>query len=152
MNEGVCNEGGEELQLQTVSSNSQPQHSNTLFSIMAKAIPEEIEQPIDELELYFKESVSKESVKPLEYWAVNETNYPVLSRLAARYLAIPATSAGIERVFSVAGAIASARRAKSSVNTMCLRLMIRQERKPIVEEKIKLERDRKKNAEKIFYR
>ena len=40
---------------------------------------------------------------PLEWWGVNKKRYPLLSQLAARYIAIPATSVPCERVFSLAG-------------------------------------------------
>jgi len=40
---------------------------------------------------------------PLEWWRVNNNTYPHLSKLALKYLSIPATSAPSERVFSTAG-------------------------------------------------
>jgi hypothetical protein len=40
-----------------------------------------------------------------EWWLKNEFIYPILSRLARRYLAIPASSAPSERVFSKYGVI-----------------------------------------------
>ena len=40
---------------------------------------------------------------PLDWWRVHETDYPYLAKLAIKYLAIPATSAPSERVFSTAG-------------------------------------------------
>ena len=39
---------------------------------------------------------------PLNWWSVNATNYPIISVLAKKYLAIPASSASSERVFSTA--------------------------------------------------
>ena len=39
---------------------------------------------------------------PLNWWSVNATNYPIISVLAKKYLAIPASSASSERVFSMA--------------------------------------------------
>jgi hypothetical protein len=41
----------------------------------------------------------------LGFWAENETRFPIMARLARRYLAIPASSAPSERVFSKYGII-----------------------------------------------
>ena len=41
----------------------------------------------------------------LTWWASNEENYPYLSKMAAQYLGIPATSASAERLFSIAGRV-----------------------------------------------
>jgi hypothetical protein len=46
----------------------------------------------------------------LVWWAANAAEYPLLSRLARRYLALPATSASSERVFSHAKLIITALR------------------------------------------
>jgi hypothetical protein len=40
---------------------------------------------------------------PLIWWCLKQHQYPILSKIALRVLAIPATSAPSERVFSVAG-------------------------------------------------
>ena len=42
---------------------------------------------------------------PLAWWRKHESLYPNLARLARRYLCIPATSASVERLFSVAGLV-----------------------------------------------
>jgi len=125
---------------------------NSMFNIMSTAATSQTHSPVNEFESYFAEEVADEKVGPLKFWETNETRFPVLSRLAMRYLAIPATSAGIERVFSIAGAIANASSAKASVKTMCTRLMIRQFRKPVLRKKVVLSLVKKKNAEKIYYR
>ncbi|XP_060793315.1 zinc finger BED domain-containing protein 4-like isoform X2 [Neoarius graeffei] len=48
---------------------------------------------------------------PLDWWKRHEPNFSRLSRLARKYLAIPATSAPSERVFSVGGGIVTCNRA-----------------------------------------
>ncbi len=40
---------------------------------------------------------------PLEWWHLKQSQFPLLPKLAVKYLAIPATSAPSERVFSTAG-------------------------------------------------
>lgn len=49
---------------------------------------------------------------PLDWWRVKHQQYPILAALALKVLAIPATSAPSERVFSVAGITISKERAK----------------------------------------
>ena len=46
----------------------------------------------------------------LDYWKVKQDVYPILSILARRYLAIPATSASVESTFSIARNIISYQR------------------------------------------
>ena len=70
----------------------------------------------DELNAYLKGK--KVEVNPLSFWKDNEHRYPTLSKLAEHYLAVPASSASIERLFSVAGCIARARRSRLSVKTV----------------------------------
>ena len=47
---------------------------------------------------------------PLNWWSLNATNYPIISVLAKKYLAIPASSASSERVFSMAKNITDKKR------------------------------------------
>ena len=48
---------------------------------------------------------------PLDWWRVHQSDFPYLAKLSIRYLAIPATSAPSERVFSTAGLTISKDRA-----------------------------------------
>ena len=64
---------------------------------------------------------------PLVWWSQNERFFPILSKLAKRILAIPATSCPSERVFSVAGRIVSARRAKLSTSNVSMLLFLKEE-------------------------
>ena len=45
------------------------------------------------------------SENPLMYWQVNSNTFPLRSNLARKHLAIPATSAPVERLFSIAGKV-----------------------------------------------
>ena len=50
----------------------------------------------------------------LEWWRVNSGRHPVVSELARRYLAVPASSASSERAFSKVGHIVRCRRSRLS--------------------------------------
>uniref|UniRef100_A0A8C4GFL5 HAT C-terminal dimerisation domain-containing protein n=2 Tax=Dicentrarchus labrax TaxID=13489 RepID=A0A8C4GFL5_DICLA len=61
----------------------------------------------------FKETAPMPITKganPLNWWREHECEYPLLSKLAKRYLCIPGTSVSSERVFSTAGDIITAQR------------------------------------------
>ena len=49
---------------------------------------------------------------PLEWWRLRAPILPLLSRVARRYLGIPATSCASERVFSSSGLICNAKRSR----------------------------------------
>ncbi|ODM86539.1 Zinc finger BED domain-containing protein 4 [Orchesella cincta] len=81
-------------------------------------------QDKSEIDFYLEELASDQSACPLEYWKINCKRFPVLGRIARKFLAIPATSAGVERIFSVSGAIARARRSKISTKKIAELLML----------------------------
>jgi len=54
---------------------------------------------------------------PLEWWRLNVKFYPYLSMVAKRFLAIPATNASVERLFSVAGETISKKRTSLNQDT-----------------------------------
>ncbi len=56
-------------------------------------------------------------VSPLPWYKVHEKTYPKHARLARRYLAIPATSAPCERLFSTGGRVLEKRRASLKPET-----------------------------------
>jgi hypothetical protein len=68
-------------------------------------------RPSYELTLY--QSIPAESdidKSSLAFWKANEQTHPILSQIARRYLGIPATSVTVERLFSSAGNLITARR------------------------------------------
>ncbi|KAG9278042.1 zinc finger BED domain-containing protein 1-like [Astyanax mexicanus] len=50
-------------------------------------------------------------VNPLDWWKMQEVNFPRLGKLAKKYLCIPASSSPSERVFSTGGNIVTCNRA-----------------------------------------
>ena len=65
------------------------------------AVPKEEE---DELELYLAEKEeSNLSIDLLKYWKKKEIVWPALAKMVKQYLAAPASSARVERVFSLRG-------------------------------------------------
>lgn len=56
----------------------------------------------DEVERYFKLKITAVA-SPIRWWRDKRAAFPTLSRLAAKYLSVPASSASVERVFSQAG-------------------------------------------------
>ena len=57
---------------------------------------------------------------PLQWWKKWGSKFPNLAQLARRYLAMPATSAPVERLFSVAGLVATAKRNRLAPSTVSL--------------------------------
>ena len=55
---------------------------------------------------------------PLLWWKNNSARFPVLSKLAKKYLAIPATSTPSERLFSEAGNVMSIKRTQLALNML----------------------------------
>ena len=67
-----------------------------------------ISEQVDvELDRYMSDQTKGED---LAWWCLNEGKYPRLSRLARRYLAVPASSVPSERIFSLAGQIVNKKR------------------------------------------
>jgi len=64
---------------------------------------------------------------PLKWWKDNEHQYPNLSKLAKRYLAVQATSVGSERVFSTAGDIVTSQRAALSPENVDILIFLKEQ-------------------------
>ena len=65
-----------------------------------------------ELNRYHQERSSLQNDPPLLWWKANERRFPILSKIAKKVLAIPATSTPTERLFSTAGLICNKKRAR----------------------------------------
>lgn len=59
----------------------------------------------EEVKQYLTEPLEPRSADPLIYWSTHQSRMPHLAKLAAVYLHVPASSAPVERLFSVAGCI-----------------------------------------------
>ena len=65
-----------------------------------------------EMEKYETFSISGKDVDILRWWKVHEGVLPLLSKLVRKVLAIPASSAKSERVFSVGGNMVTVKRSR----------------------------------------
>ncbi|GBC00492.1 hypothetical protein RclHR1_03880002 [Rhizophagus clarus] len=85
-------------------SSSKPQssnpddHKNSLSQRLFKR--QHVNNEIDEFQLYNLLPVSPPDTDPLEFWKINESQYPRLANMARDYLAIPSTSVPSEQCFS----------------------------------------------------
>jgi hypothetical protein len=53
---------------------------------------------------YFSDVIPEDDeINALKYWRINSARFPLLSKFAVEIYSCPATTAGIERVFSIAG-------------------------------------------------
>lgn len=76
---------------------------------------------MNEWEAYKGAEVMEETVQrlggPLGWWRQNEMLYPHIARLARKYLAVQASSAASERLFSQAGLVVTAKRNRMTGDT-----------------------------------
>ena len=80
---------------------------------------------VNELETYFQELGQEMDTYPLDYWKINYINYPTLAKLANKPLSTPATSAPVERLFSIAGKVFRPKRCSLKDDTFEKLLMIK---------------------------
>ena len=59
-------------------------------------IDDEMQRYLKEVELNFRKD------DPMTWWKCHETSFPIISKLARKYLVIPASTAPSQRVFSTA--------------------------------------------------
>ncbi|XP_028839127.1 zinc finger BED domain-containing protein 4 [Denticeps clupeoides] len=106
-----------------VGQNSKPENSapppspqspacQNMYDVLLGEDPTERMPEIhQQLENYIAEPLCKRSLSPLHWWYSMEHRFPAVSRLARRYLAIPATVVPTERAFAARESTASQRRA-----------------------------------------
>ena len=66
----------------------------------------------DEIERYKRMKSDPFKTDPIEFWKKLQYAFPALSRVARKYLCIPATSASSERTFSTTGLIITEKRSR----------------------------------------
>jgi hypothetical protein len=72
----------------------------------------------DEVERYRKLSLMDRKYSPLAFWKTREVEFPILAKLARKYLCMQASSAAIERVFSTGGNTVTKKRASLAKDTI----------------------------------
>ena len=77
---------------------------------------------------YLSEGLEDPLKNPLEYWRNNSGKFPVLARMAREFLGFPASSGGVERLFSISGSLCRARRAALKMETVSNMLLYREAR------------------------
>ena len=83
--------------------------STSLGGLLGGRIKKEAVKPapptaLDELEQYLADTEEPTiDVKVLLWWKEKEAKWPNLAKMVKQYFAVPASSAGVERVFSAAG-------------------------------------------------
>ena len=75
-----------------------------LFSDTTSATSKASESSLQsEISSYLAMPSLQEDDNPLKFWKEQQTVYPHLAKLAARYLSVPASSGPVERLFSKGG-------------------------------------------------
>ena len=85
---------------------------------MAATVPEE-----DELTKYLRLPVEGADCDVLKWWKDNRKDFPHLAKMAREFLATPASTAGVERIFSACGQMHSDLRKSTSEQTLQHSLM-----------------------------
>lgn len=95
---------------QETSSSAQPEEDGSEIHCFMKRqwtalgdVALQISIQDNEVEHYFRHSLTNSVVDPLEWWRCNKETFPVMAKLARKYLAIPATSVASECMFSFSG-------------------------------------------------
>jgi len=108
-------------QIQNIPSTETPQDQGSAIHRFLKRqrtvlgdVAQSNDRQDNEVERYFAHSLVDDVVNPMEWWRFNKEKYPVLAKMARKYLAIPATSVASERMFSVSGGVCTDKRGRLS--------------------------------------
>ena len=115
---------------QSDTTEAPPMKRSRLYSFMNERYPSDTTAPQpdtthDELKRYDNSPCIPEQNDPLRYWGVHADILPLLTQLALRHLVVPASSAAVERLFSVGGKFFRPERCRLSDKTfealMCIK-------------------------------
>jgi len=118
-------------QLEQPSSTEEP----SLISEKAKWIKTKLEAYIEEASTLASSS-ERTDVSPLAFWAAKKDTFREISRYALDILCVPASSAGIERVFPLASIVQGGRRFRLGAGSTEAELMIKVNRSFLTEEHV----------------
>ena len=99
-----------------------------LFDFMEEeeaVIPATRDTAREEIMKYLASPCLPRTCDPLLFWVQQRVTYPRLARLSLRYLCVPASSAAVERIFSIAGNICKPNRSSLTDTTFERLLYIR---------------------------
>jgi hypothetical protein len=103
---------------------SQPSRELTAYE-QYNRLSSPTEDEDDDLQRYKSAKIEKFGTDPLQWWKDNGHLYPVLKQLALTLLTAPASSAAVERLFSIAGNVVNEERphtqARLAEAVQCLR-------------------------------
>lgn len=87
-------------------TSSPPKKKSKLFKFLtSRSVTTVSTSTPSEVDTYLSQPLIDEESDPLIYWQQQQATFPQLTSLALRYLAVPASSAPVERLFSVAGKV-----------------------------------------------
>ena len=98
------------------------QQNYVAFDIIEKNSKDKNEDLIDD---YLKFIYSTQYIDALLFWKLHDQKFQILSTLAKKYLGVPASSASVERMFSISGHILSSKRASMSVRLFALLVFLK---------------------------
>ena len=98
-----------------ICSEDDPTSWIKLKTVAAPSIMTTLEAELQEYEHLAGIEDGKET---LQWWSVHQGQFPQLSHFAREYLALQASSAAVERLFSASGAVCSVRRGSLSAETL----------------------------------
>ncbi|CAG7833168.1 unnamed protein product [Allacma fusca] len=128
-------------ELESTRANTTSQPSGRAFDfLLDEYLSNEVES---ELETYLKEppqnTISLDHAPGgndvLKFWKENQHRFPILASMAKIYLAIPASSGDVERLFSIAGTLKRQHRNRLDINLIEDMLIMREYHRPALWEK-----------------